>query len=420
MPRGGAAPLPSRPAVRPAACHRRQGRRLAREPATGRVLGSRFRGKGCASAEGTSDPAPRVPAGARVVMVEAALFVAGLALLTGGGHLLVTGATALAARFGVSSLAIGLTVVAWGTSAPELAVSLGAMLRGQGEMALGNVVGSNVINILGVLGLSALITPLVVSRRLVWHDVPVLIFLSLAMWALAANGLIGRVEGAVLFAAGIVYTVLAIRASRRETAQTRAGSAPPPAAAPAPAIGLVLAGGALLVLGAHWLVSAATTFARAYGVSELVIGLTVVAVGTSLPEAAASVVAAARGERDMAVGNVIGSNIFNIVNVLGLTALLSPAGVPVPQPALHFDLPVMVTVAAACLPIFFVGHRIARWEGGVFVAYYAAYVLFLVLQAERHTALALFSRAMLFFVLPLSVVTLLVVVGREIHLRRRA
>ena len=352
------------------------------------------------------------------MITQGLLFLAGLALLTGGGHLLVSGASALAARFGVSSLVIGLTVVAWGTSAPELAVSLGAVLRGQGDMALGNVVGSNIINILGVLGVAALITPLVVSRRLVWHDVPVLVGLSVGVWVLGANGRIGRLEGAALFAVGIVYTVRTIRSSRRETALARAGSAPAPAAAPFRALGVVLAGGALLVVGAHFLVSTATAFARAYGVSELVIGLTVVAVGTSLPEAAASIVAAARGERDMAAGNAIGSNIFNIVNVLGLTALLSPDGVPVPPPAHHFDLPVMVAVAAACLPIFVVGHRIARWEGALFVAYYAVYVLFFVLQAERHDALVFFSRAMLFFVLPLTAVTLLVIVGREIQKRR--
>jgi cation:H+ antiporter len=352
--------------------------------------------------------------GAFRVIPYLALFLAGLLLLTGGGHALVTGASALAGRLGLSSLVIGLTVVAWGTSAPELAVSLRAALRGQGDMALGNVVGSNIINILGVLGVSALVTPLVVSRRLVWHDVPVLVGLSAAVWAFGASGRIDRWEGAVLFAVGALYTALTIRASRRE----RRGGA---AAAPSSTVGafravLLVAGGVvLLVLGAHWLVEAGTAFARALGVGELVVGLTVVAVGTSLPEAAASVVAAWRGERDMAVGNAVGSNIFNIVNVLGLTAFLSPGGVPVPEAARNFDVPVMIAVAAACLPIFFSGHRIARWEGGLFVAYYAAYVLFLVLQAEHHDALPAFSRVMLFFVIPPTVATLLVVVGREIR-----
>jgi cation:H+ antiporter len=347
-------------------------------------------------------------------MLHLALFLAGLLLLTGGGHALVTGASALAGRLGLSSLVIGLTVVAWGTSAPELAVSLRAALRGQGEMALGNVVGSNIINILGVLGVSALLTPLVVSRRLVRQDVPVLVGLSAAVWALGATGRIGRLDGAILFALGVLYTVLTVRASRRE--QRRAEARRPSSSMGTLPAGFLVAGGvASLVLGAHWLVEAGSAFGRALGVGELVIGLTVVAVGTSLPEAAASVVAAWRGERDMAVGNAVGSNIFNIVNVLGLTALASPGGVPVPDAALNFDLPVMIAVAAACLPIFFSGHRIDRWEGGLFVAYYAVYVLFLVLQAERHDVLPAFSRVMLLFVIPPTVASLLVVVGREIR-----
>lgn len=347
-------------------------------------------------------------------MLDAAVFLGGILLLAGGGHALVAGASALARRFGLSPLVVGLTVVAWGTSAPELAVSLRAALRGQGEMALGNVVGSNIINILGVLGVSALVTPLVVSRRLVRHDVPFLVALSVGVWVLGANGRLGRGEGALLFAVGVLYTVLTVRTSRRET--RRAEPTAPARTIGVPRAALLVAGGAAaLVLGAHWLVVAGTAFARALGVGELVIGLTVVAVGTSLPEAAASVVAAWRGERDMAVGNAVGSNIFNIVNVLGLTALVSPGGVPVPDAARHFDLPVMIAVAAACLPIFFSGHRIDRWEGGLFLTYYAAYVLFLVLQAEYHDALPAFSRIMLFFVIPPTVATLLVVTAREIR-----
>ena len=345
---------------------------------------------------------------------QVVLFLGGLAVLVTGGHALVSGASAVARRFGLSSLVIGLTVVAWGTGAPELAVSLGAVFRGQGGMALGNVVGSNIINILGVLGVSALVTPLVVSRRLVWRDVPILVVLSFAVFFLGANGHLGRGEGAIFFAAGVIYTGYTIHANRREGEKDKKDG-------PAPEMGLVRAvvlvgvGMVLLVLGARWMVAAASEFARALGVSDLVIGLTVVAVGTSLPEAAASVVAAVRGERDMAVGNIIGSNIFNIVNVLGLTALLTADGVPVPEPALRFDLPVMIAVSLGCLPIFFAGHRIARWEGGLFVVYYAIYVLFLVLQAEEHAALPALNRAMMFFALPLTVATLAVVAWRRLR-----
>jgi cation:H+ antiporter len=347
-------------------------------------------------------------------LLDIRLFLGGLVILVTGGHALVNGASAMARRFGLSPLVIGLTVVAWGTSAPELAVSLGAALRGQGDMALGNVVGSNIINILGVLGAAALVTPLVVSRRLVWHDVPILVGLSVAVFALGYDGHLGRVEGGLFFLGGVAYTIHAIRASRRVGLADTAGR-------PRPKVGLtragllVAVGMVLLVVGARWMVSAATSFARALGVSDLVVGLTVVAVGTSLPEVAASIVAALRGQRDMAVGNVVGSNIFNIVYVLGLTALLTPDGVPVPEPALRFDLPVMIAVAAACLPIFFSGHRIARWEGGLFLAYYVIYVLFLVLRGEEHDMLPAFSRAVLFFVIPLTVATLAVVAWRELR-----
>jgi cation:H+ antiporter len=348
------------------------------------------------------------------VTLDILLFLAGLVVLVTGGHALVNGASTLALRFGLSSLVIGLTVVAWGTSAPELAVCLGAALRGQGEMALGNVVGSNIINILGVLGVSALVRPLVVSRQLVWHDVPILVGLSAVTFVLGYDGHLGRLEGALLFLGGIAYTVHAIRARRRGGEGNTEGR-------PRPKVGLtrasllVTVGMILLVVGARWMVEAATSFAQALGVSDLVVGLTVVAVGTSLPEVAASIVAALRGQRDMAVGNAIGSNIFNIVNVLGLTALLAPGGVPVPGPALRFDLPVMIVVAAACLPIFFTGHRIARWEGALFLAYYAIYVSFLVLQAEAHDMLPAFSRTVIFFIIPLTAATLVVVAWRELR-----
>jgi cation:H+ antiporter len=350
------------------------------------------------------------------VIIEILQFLGGLVVLVTGGHALVIGASGIARRFGLSSLVIGLTVVAWGTSAPELAVSLGAVLRGQGGMALGNVVGSNIINILGVLGASALVTPLVVSRRLIWRDVPILIILSFTVFFLGLNGQIGRLGGGLLFTAGLIYTIYTIRASQRGD-EAKIDDGPRSSMGLSRATLLVTVGMGLLVLGAEWMVEAASAFARALGVSDLVVGLTVVAVGTSLPEAATSVVAALRGQRDMAVGNAVGSNIFNIVNVLGLTAMLAPGGVPVPEPALRFDLPVMIAVAVACLPIFFAGHRIARWEGGIFVAYYAVYLLFLVLQAERHAVLPALSRAMMVFVIPLTVATLGAIVAREIHRR---
>jgi cation:H+ antiporter len=345
-----------------------------------------------------------------------ALFLGGLVALVFGGHALVRGASAIAARTRLSPLVVGLTVVAWGTSAPELAVSLGAALRGQGDIALGNVVGSNIVNVLGVVGASALAAPLVVSRRLVRLDVPILVALSLGVYSFAADGRIGRGDGLLLAAAGVAYTVFALRVSRGDAipGETSAGRS----RGLLPAAALVAGGLALLGLGGRWMVESATAFARALGVGELVIGLTVVAAGTSLPEAAASVIAALRGERDIAVGNAVGSNIFNLVAVLGLTGILAPGGVPVATAALAFDIPVMVAVAVACLPLFFTGHAVARWEGGLLLGYYGAYTLYLVLAAQRHAALPLYSSTMALFVLPLTAVTLGVVAWREA--RRRA
>ncbi len=352
------------------------------------------------------------------MLAHLALFLVGLALLAFGGNALVQGAATLAARLRISPLVIGLTVVAWGTGAPELAVSLGATLQGQGDIALGNVVGSNIINILGVLGVSALVAPLVVSRRLVRLDVPILIALSAAVYVLALNQRIGRVDGFVLVAAGVGYTVFAIRTSREEA--TAAAAASPRRGGIVVEIGLVLLGLLLVTVGARWLVESAAAFARALGVSELVIGLTVVAVGTSLPEIAASVVAAWRGERDIAVGNAVGSNLFNISGVLGLTGLLARDGVPVAAAALAFDIPVMIAAAVACLPVFFSGQAVSRWEGALFLAYYGAYTLYLVLAAQQHDAVQLVSHSMVFFVLPLTALTLAVIVWRELWPRSRS
>lgn len=344
--------------------------------------------------------------------LDVVLLLAGLALLAVGGELLVRGASRMAAALGISPLVIGLTVVAFGTSAPEAAVTLQSGLAGRGDLALGNVVGSSIFNVLVVLGISALIVPLVVSQRLVRLEVPLLIGASALALLLGVDESIGRVDGAVLLTGAVAYTVYAVRRSRREDSAVAAEYAREyaprrrPARLVAEHVILLVAGVGLLVLGARWLVDGAAEVARALGMSELVIGLTIVAVGTSLPEVATSLVAALRRERDIAVGNVVGSNLFNILAVLGLGGLVVPEGVHVAPAALRFDLPVMLAVAVACLPIFFTGHLIARWEGGLFLAYYAAYTAYLVMAAAGHDALPAFSRVMGAFVIPLTFLTL--------------
>jgi cation:H+ antiporter len=352
-------------------------------------------------------------------MTTLLFFVLGLVALVAGAELLVRGASKLALSFGISPLVVGLTVVAFGTSAPEMAVSVQAALSGQVDIALGNVVGSNIFNVLFILGLSALIIPLRVARQLIRQEVPIMIGASLLLFALAWDGGISRYDAALMFGLLLAYTVFLIWQSRRESKALAAEGTAETASGKSSwdnhwgvQVLLIAAGLALLVLGADWLVTAAITFAKQLGVSELVIGLTIVAAGTSMPEVATSIVAALRGERDIAVGNVVGSNTFNILCVLGLSGMLAPEGLPVAQSLLSFDLPVMIAVAFACLPVFFTGNLIARWEGGVFLAYYAAYTTYLLLAAQQHVALSTFGVAMSTVVLPLTALTLFVVSWR--------
>lgn len=353
-----------------------------------------------------------------------------LALLLGsvalffGAEALVRGASSLASAARIPPLLIGLTLVAFGTSAPELAVSTSSALAGSGDVAIGNVIGSNIFNILFLLGLSALVAPLVVARALVRIDAPIMILISAATWWLAADGSLGRTEGAVLLLGSVVYTLSVIRRSRSEPVDplTHRGAGADEDGRPTrvrPIHFVMVVGGlALLVLGARWFVDGAVSAARIFGVSELVIGLTVVAAGTSLPEVATSVTAVLRGERDIAVGNVIGSNIFNLLIVLGASALIAPSGLPVGRGVLTFDLPVMVAVATVALPLFFSGYVIARWEGAVLLVFYAAYVSWLGLDAVDHPALDEFRLAMLGFVLPLTALTIFVTVGSSVRMRR--
>ncbi|MCB0210096.1 MAG: calcium/sodium antiporter [Anaerolineae bacterium] len=352
-------------------------------------------------------------------LITLSLFVAGFILLIGGADLLVRGASKLALAAGISPLVVGLTVVAYGTSAPELAVSVQSSFAGVADIAVGNVVGSNIANVLLILGVSAMIAPLAVSIQLVRFEVPLMIGLSVLVLVLGRDGQIGRGDGLLLFAGGVAYTVFAVWQSRRENSAKKKAQAALSAEDEVPEtpshpkqilfqLGLIAIGLVLLVLGANWLVDGAVMIATHFGVSELIIGLTVVAVGTSLPEMATSVVASIRGERDIAVGNIVGSNIFNILVVLGLSGTVSPLGVAVSNSALVFDIPIMIVVAFACLPVFFTGSLIARWEGALFFGYYGAYVGYLILRAAHQPLLPAFNLTMMAFVIPLTVITLII------------
>nr|WP_194305334.1 calcium/sodium antiporter [Dietzia sp. DQ11-38-2] len=365
----------------------------------------------------------------------------GFVLLVAGGESLVRGASRLAVTIGMSPLVVGLTVVAFATSTPELAVSVDAALSGHPGLAVGNVVGSNIANILLILGLTALVAPLLAKSRIVRVDIPIMVGFSIVLLVVALDGVISALNGMLLLAGLVAYVVVTVVISRKRTADTvetthDGSTAESTAGAESDAdaeadedegahkgahstlmsCAMVALGVLLLVVGARLLVTAASDLAAAWGMSDLVIGLTVVAIGTSLPELATSLVAAFRGERDMAVGNIVGSNMFNIGAVLGVTSLITP--IEVAAGAIRFDLPIMVAVALALLPIAFTGMAIKRWEGFLFAGFYAAYIAYVVLQASGHDALEPFSTAMLWFVIPFTAVWLVVLATYELGVIR--
>lgn len=354
------------------------------------------------------------------------MLIMGLVVLTVGAELLVRGSSRLAMAMGISPLIAGLTVVAFGTSAPEMFVSVQSSLSGQPDVALGNVVGSNILNVLLILGLSAMIVPLRVSQQLIRIDVPLMIAVSILVFVMALDGGIGRLDCLLLVGGLIAYTVLAIVISRREHAGIKAeyeaefGLAKQVQGPGKVVVNLLLvaAGLGLLVLGSQWFVDSAVVIARQLGVSELVIGLTIVAAGTSMPELATSIMAAIRGERDIAVGNVVGSNIFNILGVLAISSAVSADGVRVSAAALQLDIPVMIAVAVACLPVFYVGHIISRWNGAMLFAYYLAYTASFAIAETAPGFYRTFSFVMFGIIVPLTVVTLLTGVVRTIRQAR--
>lgn len=352
------------------------------------------------------------------------LFLAGLITLIIGADLLVRGAARLAAAFGVSPLVIGLTIVAIGTASPEIAVSLQAAVSGQGELTLGNVLGSNIFNILFILGVTALAAPIVIAEQLIRKDAPIMLGVSLLTFALAFDGSLGWLDGVILLLGLVLYTVFALRQSRleskavqKEYAQEYAPKEPHTARNTAINIVFILIGLGLLVLGSDWLVESSVQIAIALGVSELVVGLTIVAAGTSLPEVATSVIAALKRESDIAVGNAVGSNIFNLLGVLGIGALVAPGGIPVGNRILQLDLPAMVFVALVTLPVFYIDNRISRLEGGLLLSYYILYVTYIILRAAGSSALPAASLFIAFFV-PITFLVLVTIAIRGMRTKK--
>ena len=304
--------------------------------------------------------------------------IASLVLLYFGAEGLVRGSSSLALRLGLTPLVVGLTVVAMGTSMPEVMVSVKSSLAGRGDLAIGNVVGSNMFNIGVILGLTALLSPMKVQFQLIKIDLPIMVVVSLGMVALLWDGAVGRLAGAVLFGGLIIYIAgniwLARRTATNEVEAEYAEGVPARSGSVLMDGLFILGGLGILVLGARLLTDNSVALARSFGVSEAVIGLTIVAAGTSVPELAASIVAAMKKEPDIALGNVIGSNIFNMLGILGIASMVAPITAPDIR---HFDLWMMVAFAAALVPMLWTGLRVSRAEGATLFAAYCGYVYFL-------------------------------------------
>jgi cation:H+ antiporter len=318
------------------------------------------------------------------MLIATGLALLGLALLLTGAELLTRGGGDVAARLGISPIVIGLTVVAIGTSAPELAVGIDAALQGNGALAVGNIAGTNTVNLLLIFGLSAMLRPLPLRLQTVRMDLPAMVAAAMAVWAMCWDGNLSRSDGVVLMVAGVAYTLLVIYLARRESLAASAAfseqykpMAAPPGRGVLGAVAMLGGGIAVIVYGAHLFVEGTVALARVWGVSDAFIGLTVVAIGTSSPELVTTLVSTLRGQRDIGIGNLLGSSIYNLVFILGTTSVVS-ASLPVPQELIRIDIPVMVVVTIACVPVFLTRRNVSRMEGALFTSAYVAYLAYLL------------------------------------------
>jgi len=337
------------------------------------------------------------------------LFVLGLAGLIVGAELFLKAVDRFGLKWGVSPMVMGLTVVAFATGAPELAISLKAAMNDSADLVLGNIIGSNIANILLILGISGLITPLHIKQRIVRIDVPIVIAMSIGLYILALDGVLTPMDGGILLLGLLAYSIFTFLQVRKnkvdiselyeqeEEVQLASG-----AWFYAKNVGILLVGLALIVQGANWMVGSAVTIAKLLGMSELVVGLTIVSIGTSLPEVATSMSAARKGNGDIAVANVLGSNIYNVLLTLSLTIVVAPGVLEVSRNALILDMPFMIAVAVGCVPIFLAGFDLNRKDAFLFLFYYAAYLIYLVLEATGSEYLGWIEKGFFFGVLPLT------------------
>ena len=321
--------------------------------------------------------------------MDLALFFLGLSLLVLGAELVVRSASRVATMLGITPMVIGLTIVSVGTSAPELAIGIVSGLQGKGGLAVGNIAGTNILNLLFILGLTAVVQPLPLDRQIFRLELPTIVLTAGLFTVLAWDGVLSLLDGLIMLAGGVLYTGTLLRfarlASQRAKQEYRAEFGPEtiPEIQPKWRLKvlygvLLVAGIALTVGGAELLVRGAAGIARALGVSDTIIGLTIVAIGTSAPELVTTIVGTIKGERDVAVGNLLGSSIYNILIILSVPCIIAPGGLPVDRQLLLFDIPLMSAVAVGAIPVFFTGRRVGRAEGGLGVAIYLTYLMWLV------------------------------------------
>ncbi len=338
------------------------------------------------------------------------LFIVGLAILIGGAELFLRAVDKFGAAWSVSPVVMGLTVVAFATGAPELAISLQAAVDGKPDLVLGNILGSNIANILLILGIAGLVQPLKITNRIIKVDVPMVIIASTLLFVLAMDGLLSPLDGGIIFMGLILYSIFMYFQIQKDRKNNKRKKAEEEVKLDEPIttffygkyILMLLAGLVLIVLGSRWMVASAVEIAGILGISELIIGLTIVSIGTSLPEVATSVAAVRHGDSDTAVANVMGSNLYNILLTLSLTVLIAPGAIDVSPEAIKLDLPIMLIVAVACLPLFWPGKELGRKEASGFLFYYAAYLTYLVFLAMQHPFKETMEMIMIWGIFPIT------------------
>lgn len=342
------------------------------------------------------------------------LFILGLIALIAGAELFLKAVDHFGLKWGVSPLIMGLTVVAFATGAPELAISIKAAASGSADLVLGNIIGSNIANILLILGITSLIATLNITLRVIRIDVPIVIGVSAVLFFLAWDGKLTTLDGVILlggFIAYSIFTYFQIRKGRDEDNVEEVFQYEKSVDELAQGAffyikngGFLLVGLALIVLGSNWMVDSAVEIATLLGISELVIGLTIVSIGTSLPEVATSLASARKGNADIAVANVLGSNLYNVLLTLGLTLIIAPNVLTVSADAINLDLPFMVAVSIVCIPIFIAGFNLTRMDGAIFLFYYTSYLTYLVMKSLASPGVDFIEQGMAMVVVPLTVI----------------